>query len=414
MLMALTFVSSKENEMRRTSVFCVLVLLLFQHVGGMAEENNHDQNDETEWSYEGWPNFCCHHLTTDPQRCSSWVIVGEGKEKRYQLEEDGEYFLYPDAYVDPQLIEQVKGHLHLIPNVPGDHCNYAQCGVCGQSVLRSMRILIEEVSKEDGYPFYGELIYPRCFYTCACLDDFVDLKNLTEEHKTIVSNWVFCRKPTILYPYFEKHLSSKFSNFKNALEYFSENTGCQCYWLECSNLATEINDEIYEVANDFFNKVFFWNYSLEGLDSEDEKKLWKEEQYPFRKLEECIISDMFFSDFIQDILNFDYSVFCKTVIHGQKIIDLEDIKEESVRFVHELVDRIKPLFLELYQTCYNKHPHQKIASEIDFINFELPKILPENIPKEDNYEVFQEDFTISSPKTILKRFGKTTSLRVQK
>lgn len=384
--------------------FCIVLLLIFQSIGESAPDSILNQNEEIEWSFEGWPNFCIHHLIADPEGCSSWIIVQDRDEKKYQLEEEGDYFLYPDAFVDRQLIEQAQDYLYLVSNIPGDRCNYAHCEQCGKRIFRSMRLLKEEVV-DEAEGFHGEMIMPQCFFTCECLDDFINLKNPSEAERKIISHWKFCREPTVFYPYFEKHLSTHFSRFKNFLLYCAENADCQCYWFESSKKADEIKNVILDEIIDFFNACFMRYYHVEDLKEEDEKKIWKDQEYPLRKLLECVIPNMFFSELIRDIVDFDFSVFCKTAYHKQEIIDLQDIQEESVEFIHRLVGRITPLYLELYQKCYEKHPHPKIAEEINFINFELPNVLPQTLKKVSS----QECYYSSETKNHLKCFGKTAN-----
>ncbi len=65
--------------------------------------------------------------------------------------------------------------------------------------------------------------------------------------------------------------------------------------------------------------------------------------------------------------------------------------EEALEFTCSLAQRLKPLYLELYQKCYERHPHPKIAEEIEFIKFELAKMLPvEDIKTSKRIALFSE------------------------
>ncbi len=88
-----------------------------------------------------WPNFCCHHLSSDPEGCSSWCIVGDGEHRKYQLEQRGNFHLFPDAFIAPERINQAKAYFEYIPTLPWRRCkcDYAECLVCGRSVMRTLR-----------------------------------------------------------------------------------------------------------------------------------------------------------------------------------------------------------------------------------------------------------------------------------
>lgn len=368
---------------RTIFVFSALFIL---KIAAIASENNGNLDEENEYRFAGWPNFCWHHLSSDPEGCSSWTIEWEDGEKRYQLEEEGDYYLHPDAFVDSQIIEQVREYKNYIPNLKGDKCDYAECSACGQRVLRSLRILCEKVvlndegdviPSEDSDVFNAEMFYLRCFYTCGCLNEFIDFYDVSPEVASVTSHWKFCGGSTIFYPYFEKHRSASFDHFKEFLQYCSENVDCQCYWMECSALAEQIKDEIiWEEFSDFYNAFFLRYYYFDDENDLLKMDAWKEEHYPLTKLDDIIIHNMFCSQFVSDLVNFDYSVFCKSFTFGrQTAMDLEEIEEESKKLICRIIERIKPLFLELYQSCYQRHPHPVIAKEIEFINFELPVIL---------------------------------------
>ncbi len=314
-----------------------------------------------------WPNFCSHHLSTDPAGCSSWSIAWDNNTKGYQLEQHGDHYLFADASIDPELIKRAKKYLEYIPPLPEDRCDYAQCMECGKTVLRSL--IVKSWKEEmpavehlhESYSIDVTALVP--VHTCECFDKFIDLENLEVSEKAVVAHWRFCHCPAIYYGYFDKCISEKFDNFMKFLNYSAENPKCQCHWYIISE---EITKLLREINSDFF--IFSqrdWDYES---DADDLKTALKEEDFPYMKFYGTLLHSVFYSDLEEAIYQFDFSIFWKRSHYEEE----DEVNAEIMRnFVQDLLSKIRPKYLELYKECYIKHPHQKISEEIELLQKEI-------------------------------------------
>jgi tetratricopeptide (TPR) repeat protein len=152
-----------------------------------------------------------------------------------------------------------------------------------------------------------------------------------------------------------------FELLKDHLLYSASNTACQCYWPEISKQAAKINDNAYDLFLDLFANT---ELSIIVKDPNEQKNVllsrpWNAEKFSLRGVVLCFINKAFFySHYYRICQKLDRYSKQKFNEHDYSII------QDKLEYI---LDVIGAQYLKLYDSCYSKHPNNRISQELFFV-----------------------------------------------
>lgn len=299
----------------------------------------------------GWTfAHCPEHLLKDPEGCSSWVIVKKDGERDCVLEKGTDFYLYPLMYVDHKLTERLGNDIYLLPQIKPYGCDHATCSKCGEQVR--LRSGMEILSDVEGYAICGS-------GKCGCLDEFINAVDDEELFDEMIENyWHFCGKPSISSEYFDESFATKnFDRLCKQIAYVKENPSCKCFWSESQGLMQEIIEYVYSNFRDNFNTSLFM-YLQKKKEAVAYETL-KEILYGDRKLGEHLCFCFSYADIEESLNEFDPTVYNR-FYHNIMIT-----KENYENWKNRILKEVREDYLALCKKCYKKHPHPRVAKEIE-------------------------------------------------
>jgi hypothetical protein len=293
------------------------------------------------------------------------------------------------AYIDAEVLSKLSPYSAWIPlQLTG--CDFRICRKCHAPAIRGVcwDFLEEDAVNDAGVrsellessndlfssvmPIDGEWMDEADLiicYKCKCLKSWHKESSWTDNYDDgqavfISRYWDECPNEGVPYKYFTTR-SKQFVQFlEQHLKYSQENSECLCYWPYRSKIACEISDMVYEKMG--------WVIPNSALSALMGKRGY--EEFPY--LVNCEIHQVLFGLFIHA---FFYSQYRHILL---QLAQVEEVHELSARCsvemlgaIYELLDEMRPRFLELYSQCLQKHPHPKIHYERGMILFHQGEIL---------------------------------------
>jgi hypothetical protein len=198
-----------------------------------------------------------------------------------------------------------------------------------------------------------------------------------------------CAQNTIYTGYFDSCIGRYFYHFHHYLtNYCSTHTECHCYWPELSPLAAQINNLAYDLFEDlFFSTVLFkksfyengfcdnaegsrvktedYNYDPEGYDDYYDfgccntlerffPAMHDQDFHHTAVIASFICHSFHYSDYL-DVCRDLYS-YCKRNYNEEDCIEIKHKMDD-------LLEKLAPPFLDLYNHCLAKHPNAHIKKE---------------------------------------------------
>lgn len=252
----------------------------------------------------------------------------------------------------PSGCEEIREYLYLIPSV-SKRCEHIECSACEKAAwLTEVINDDDDDDDDDGFVTFA--------YTCECM------YNLWEQQGRIyrypyynrLPTWNYCSQQSIYAGYLAPHYKKYFHFLKNHLEYSKEYRECRCYWPELTSKAAAISDKAYELFIDLFTNTALSNL----VDNQQEQSLYfhhKKGNFHARGLTlACICHSFYFSS---------YYYICKELnLYSQNRYSKAECRKIDQK-LHNILDVLSPLFLELYESCLTLHPNEVIQSEKLFL-----------------------------------------------
>lgn len=243
--------------------------------------------------------------------------------------------------------------LVLIPSLPGTSCLAVDCSKCHCACF-----LEEQFEDNKG-------VFPVLLCTCTCVNWLRESGKIPlYQIPSWQTTWTRCPKPALSSNYF---LPSPFlSCMGDYLEYVKQNKQCDCYWPEKSTQATSIRKRAYQLFYDLVHET-----ALEDLlvDAELNERFGfyelKGAKYHVRDSfcavcnKACVHRSFFFTDYVWVC---DYLEF-----YSKKYFSSKDYLPIMSR-LNDILDELVPLFRELYKSCLQKHPSEKIKKEYAYLD----------------------------------------------
>lgn len=169
-----------------------------------------------------------------------------------------------------------------------------------------------------------------------------------------------------IYPGYVDFDFNKYRNhLKRQLEYYKNNSYCNCYWPEYSIEAAEINNLAYLLFEDLFLSTSLYDLTEDYF--EQQKFICTSSSYlSFHEILVALVAREF--HFV------DYYNVCKDIEEYSKTA-YSEIEYEIIRNkIGEILEILHDRFLKLYCSCYNKHPNIEIENEIFFLKLYIGEI----------------------------------------
>lgn len=240
--------------------------------------------------------------------------------------------------------QSFNNYLHLIPTRT-EPCNHVLCAECHHTWLATREVCSKPDDNEDEDE---EQCIEEDVWMCEC-----KVKEWIWDG-TIMPSWYSCNAPSIYKGYFDTLFKKRHSDFFQYLKYVSENTACRCYWIEYSEKAKEINETAY-----WLFRILLENKPFEQL---IEDVPTREAIFGILNTHgfalHCVVHSFFYSNYYQICEQLEYYA-------NKHFIGKDRIK--AIRSLNEIRITLKPLFLSLYKSCVQQHPHKRILYEMELI-----------------------------------------------
>jgi hypothetical protein len=205
------------------------------------------------------------------------------------------------------------------------------------------------------------------------------LEEQGEDH-CLYLHCVYCGEEGVCYPgYFDLHFQKYFDHFIDQLEHcfaychyrqLSKRCCCQCYWPELTPEAAEISDEAYDLFSKLFRKT-----ELLALKSnfDEQKKLLCFQSWPSghsfnNRIRLLTLHELVISCISLQFLFSDYYQVCQDIrSYAKSNYYCWDYIEISNR-LDAILERLYPMFEDLYFSCLKKHPTDRIKREVEFMH----------------------------------------------
>lgn len=352
-------------QARKCFLFFILLLLNLEKIFC---------NEEYYWPkiYQNiWPDFCLEHITNFPKECSE-----------HDTDEDGiPYLTYAaygcsSSYIEKDLIQRLS-NAALIPS-NNKICSFLYCANCHKPVISKCLVYYDLKKSNDTVGIFNKCDCLQHWYNKDIYekdddyylgyrynieeednndDDYVNynIDTYTEPHDDgevidfIKKNWIQCSNKSFPHEYFDYLPKQFFPFLEQLLMYSQENPDCLCFWPYRTKLACEISDIVYEKMKRTISNSFINQLNKTGRFS----NLKNISGYGVLL---CLFTHTFF-----------YTQYQKTLLSLIEAIESSNNDDpeisETINILYDVMDSIRPLFIELYTECLGKHPHQKIYYE---------------------------------------------------
>lgn len=315
-----------------------------------------------------WPDFCLEHLIDDPDSASSWLhYSSEGPLLEDEYYEGQSDFIDVVSRIDTSLMDQAKDYYQFIPKINNTSCGYIFCTKCNHPVTRQQFVVW------GTWPDGWRLNFPM-EYHCHCSYYPIRYDKEQQHHEYIVSNWEFCESVPIWSGYFQKYRSPYFAHFIELLQLCKQNSVCRCYWPEESSQMRKILDEIFmdflSLKHADLSETEIYNtidlHIDDGIAAIDTLVAQLSHSFLYSQLKEALYQ-------LDPVVS--YSLHHPGIL--DEVTNLDEIDKMAIPFHQEYCDqllkKIQPMFVEMYETCYQKHPNQKIAKELQVLTEDMQK-----------------------------------------
>lgn len=343
-----------------------------------------------------WPNFCVHHMQSDPMGCSAW-----GEDEHHPLNLELYLYGYSHAHIDRELIERLGHLIYFIPtnrNVKSK-CSYGACSSCNQKLLYGVDCSEGDDYEEEDPQSYDYTLLKRC----EC-DGEGNCKGCKWIEEGVPDSWSFCLAPTIYFGYLDWNNKTYFRHLKNLLNYVEKNTDCNCYWPQINQTARIISDQVYDklknILDPFYSNELYKHFSplydFKSNPCQSPTCYILVQKYAYkdggtRTLHEIIsglLTHAFFYTHYRDIL-LDFDQFAFTTLPEENYPSINKI-------LIGIEEEIQKNFFVLYTQCLDKHPHPKIYYERGMVLFHRGDILDSlddihrfiEFAEKNNYQAF--------------------------
>ncbi|MBS0585276.1 MAG: tetratricopeptide repeat protein [Verrucomicrobia bacterium] len=309
-----------------------------------------------------WPEFCKDHLLNESAACSEMPANELFYETDIDQDEDEDenyndfdiFFPFPlSIHIDVSQLENYENNVSFIPNLQS-LCSYVYCSYCKKPVLKGIGILNSE--------WHHNWFIMN--HACECSHHFLFIDSKKSYLTNDSNRWTCCKKPAVPFCYFNKP-TAKYSLFlKHHLKYLKENPSCKCYWPYISKIACAISDLVYDDMQLLFQETCLSDLVNTHSDwifvSEFSLKNWPkiEKENLLRALQNQFIFSFFYSNYHTSLID-----LCTHVDANSPTSSIE------LQKLYSLIASIRPLFLNLYSNCLEKHPHPKIYYERGMVYF---------------------------------------------
>lgn len=237
----------------------------------------------------------------------------------------------------------IEKYLPRIPCSPVSCC-HVQCPECQDVKIEYMQ---DKNNKTNMY------------WTCQCKDYWLK-EDFDQYWNTGYDYWEWCQNHVIYDGYLSDDYTKYSSFLFEYLQYTNENINCSCFWPEVSHKAAVINDVAYHLFKELYETTHFKTL----IDNPDQQKefLISSPQYGFNLhglVVTCVCQSFFYSDY--DWICRDLDFYSSTHFPEKFAAEIRDK-------LNEIREKLALLYLEIYNECVHKHPHQFIKNELYLIH----------------------------------------------
>ena len=243
--------------------------------------------------------------------------------------------------------------VQLIPPLPGASCLVMDCSKC-----HSACFLEEEFKDSQGK-------FPVLFCTCECVQKLrltgkIPLYQIPSWQPT----WSRCPKPAISSNYF---LPSPFLSFmQDYLDYVKQNRQCDCYWPEKSTQAASIRKRAYQLFYELMHETVLENLLTDvklnndfGFNASKSTKYRVRDSMCSESHKACVHCSFFFSDYVWVCQHLEF--------YSKKYFSFEEYLPIQLK-LDDILEELAPRFRELYKSCLQNHPSEKIKKESNYLD----------------------------------------------